>query len=94
MEDRQPRIAWKTINQENRRKSTAKAILKATNQQKRIKLWKQYFENLLENPPKITHEPITRIISKQFFIKLGPFTLEELDRVLRKVKIRKLQGLM
>ena len=68
------------------RKSTAKAKLKATNQQERIKLWKQHFENLLGNPPKVTHEPITRIISKQLDIKQGLFTQEELDSVLRKIK--------
>ena len=63
------------------------------NQQERIKLWKQHFENLLGNPPKITHEPITRIISKQLDIKLGPFTQEELESVLRKIKNRKAAGL-
>ena len=77
----------------NRRKNTAKAKLKAANQQKRIKLWKQHFENLQGNPPKITHEPITRIDSKQLDIKLGPFTQEELDSVLRKIKNRKAAGL-
>ena len=61
--------------------------------QSRIKLWKQHFENLLGNPPKITHEPITRIISKQLDIRLGPFTQEELDSVLRKIKNRKAAGL-
>ena len=66
---------------------------KATNQQERIKLWKQNFENLLRNPPKVTHEPITRIISKQLDIKLGPFTSEELDSVLRNIKNRKAAGL-
>ena len=45
------------------------------------------------NPPKVPHEPITRIISKQLDIKLGPFTLEELDSVLRKIKNRKAAGL-
>ena len=80
------------INEGSRRKSTAKAILKATNQQERIKLWKQHFENLLGNPPKVTHEPITKIISKHLDIKLGPFTLE-LDSVLRKIKNRKAAGL-
>ena len=85
VEDRQSRIAWQTINEVSRRKNTAKAKLKAANQQERIKLWKQHFENLLGNPPKITHEPITRIISKQFDIKLEPFTQEELDSVLRKI---------
>ena len=93
VEDRQSRIAWQTINEVSRRKNTAKAKLKAANQQERIKLWKQHFENLLGNPPKITPEPITRIISKQLDIKLGPFTQEELDSVLRKIKNRKAAGL-
>ena len=89
VEDRQSRIAWQMINEMSRRKNTAKAKLKATNQQERIKLWIQHFQNLLGNPPKVTHEPITRIISKQLDIKLGPFTLEELDSVLTKIKNRK-----
>ena len=93
VEDKQSRIAWQTINEVSRRKNTAKAKLKAANQQERIKLWKQHFENLLGNPLKITHEPITRIISKQLDIKLGPFTQEELDSVLRKIKNRKAAGL-
>ena len=63
------------------------------NQQERIKLWKQHFGNLRENPPKVTHEPITTIISKQLDIKLGLFTLEELDSVLTKTKNRKGAGL-
>ena len=77
------------INEVSRRKSTAKAKVKATNQQEQIKLWKQHFENLLGNLPKVTHKPIMKSISKQLDIKLGPFTLEELDSVLRKIKNRK-----
>ena len=92
VEDRQSKIAWQTINKVSRRKSTAKAKLKAANQQERVKLWKQHFENLLGNPLKVTNEPITRIISKQLDIKLGPFTKEELDSVLRKIN-RKGAGL-
>ena len=93
VKDRQSRIAWQTINEVIRTKNTAKAKLKAANEQERIKLWKQHFENLLGNPPKIAHEPITRIISKQLDIKLGLFTQEELDSVLRKIKNRKAAGL-
>ena len=72
------------INKVSRRKSTTKPKLKATSQQDQIHLWKQHFENLLGNPLEVTHEPITRIISK-----LGPFTQEELDLVLRKIKIER-----
>ena len=75
------------------KKSTVKARRKATRQQSRIYPWKQHFENLLRNAAKDTHEPITRIISKQLDIKLGPFTLEELDSVPRKTKNRKAAGL-
>ena len=93
VEDRQSRIACQTINEASRRKSAAKAKLKATSQQERIHLWKQHFENLLGDPPKVTHEAITIIISKQVGTKLGPFTQEELDSVLRKIKNRKAAGL-
>ena len=93
-EDRQSRIAWQTINDVSRRKSTTKAKMKAANQQeKKTRLWKQHFETLLGNPPKVKHEPITRIISKQLDIKLGLFTQKELDSVLRKIKNRKAVGL-
>ena len=44
VEERQFRIARQTINEVRRRKSTANSKLKATNQQEKIKLWKQHFE--------------------------------------------------
>ena len=91
-EDRPSRIAWQTIVEVSRRKSTAKAKLKAANQQERIKLWKQHFKTLLGNPLKVTHEPITTIFSKQLDIKLGPFT-KELESVLRKIRNWKVAGL-
>ena len=87
VEDRQSRIAWQTINEVSRRKSTAKAKLKAASQQERVKVWEQHFKNLLGNPPKITDEPITRIISKQLDIKLCPFTKEGLDYIYKFVYV-------
>ena len=77
----------------SRRKNTAKAKLKPSSQQEGIHRWKQHFENLHGHPPEVTHKSITRIISKQLDIKLGPFTQEELDSVLRKFKNRKAAGL-
>ena len=70
IEDRQFRITWQTVNEVSRRKSTAKAKLKATSQEERIHLWK-HFENLLGKPSKVTHESITKIINNQQDIKLG-----------------------
>ena len=93
VEDRQSKIVWQMINKESRKKSTAKAKLKATSQQEWLYLWKQHFENLLGNPLKVTHEPIMRIISKQLDIKQGPFTQEEPNSVLRKIKNRKVVGI-
>ena len=92
VEDKQSRVAWQTVSEVSRRKSTAKAKLKAPSQEERILLRKQHLENLL-GKPKVTHEPITKIISKQLDIKLGQFTQEELDSVLRKIKNRKAGGL-
>ena len=93
VEDRHSRIALQTISEVSKRKSTTKAKLKAANQQERIKLWKQDFENLLGNSPKVTHEPITKIIRKELEIKLGLFTQEELDPVLKNIKNSKSAGL-
>ena len=63
--------------------------MKAASQEERIHQWKQHFENFLGKPPKVTHEPTTKIISNQLDMKLGQFTQEELDSVLRKIKNRK-----
>ena len=93
VEDRQSRIVWQAVNEVSRRKSTAKAKLKATSQEEQIHLRKQHFENLLGKPPKVTHEPITKIISNQLDIKPRQFTQEELDSVQRKNKNRKAAGL-
>ena len=71
----------------SKRKSTARAKLKAASKEEQIHLWK-HFENLLGKPPKVMNEPITKIINNQLDIKLGQFT-QELDSVLRKIKNRK-----
>ena len=82
-----------TINEVSRRNSTAKAKLKATSQQDQIYTCGNSISRIYSPPtPKVTHEPITRIISKQLDIKLGPFT-QELNSVLRKIKNRKAAGL-
>ena len=94
MEDRQSRIAWQFLNEVSIRKSTVNPNWKLQANKKDVKLWEQHFLNLLGNPPKITDEPITIELScKQLDVKLGPFTKEELDSVLRRIKNRKAAGL-
>ena len=92
LEDRQSRKAWQTVKEVSRRKSTARAKVKAVSQEERIHLGKQHFKNLLGKPPKVTDEPITKIISNQIDIKLGQF-MQELDSVQRKILNRKAAGL-
>ena len=94
VEDRQSSLTWKTINEVSRKKSIAKSKLKGTSQKERIQLWKQHFGNLYGKPPKVTHEPTTRIIRKQLDIKIEQFTQEELNSVLKKIKIGKQESLM
>ena len=50
---------------------------------------KEYFKNMLGNPPKITEKPITKIINCQLDIKIGQFTQNKINVVLSKIKIRK-----
>ena len=66
-----------------------KVKVKTTSQEEQIHLWKKHFENLLGKPPKVTHEPITKIINNQVNTKPGQFKHEELDSVRRKIKSRK-----
>ena len=51
-------------------------------------MWKEVFKNLLENSPKVTDKPITKIINNQIDIKPGQFT-QELNVVLTEIKSRK-----
>ena len=90
VEDRQSRIVWQTLNEVSKRKSTAKAKLKAASQKERIHLWKEHSKNLLGKSPKIMDEPITKIFDNQQYVKDGQFTQKELDVVQQKSKTGKL----
>ena len=72
--------------------STSRARLKAASQEERIQMWKELFQNLLGNSPKVTDKSITEIINSRLDIQLGQFT-QELNVVLTKPKRRKTAGL-
>ena len=92
VKDRQSLIVWQTVNQVSKRKSTARAELKAASQEERIHLWNKHLKNLLGKSPKVTHKPITKIINNQLDIKLEQFT-QELDVVLTKIENKEVAGL-
>ena len=81
---------WQTVNEVCKRKSTSRAKLKATSQEKWIHMWKEYFKHLLGKSPKVTDKPITKIVNNQPDIKLGQ---EELNIVQSKIKNRVAAGL-
>jgi len=93
VEDRQSRLAWKIVNEISDRKSTSRSKLKATSQKDRLQKWKDHFQKLLGKPPKIIENNTQKIIDRQLDIKLGDFTTEELNEVLKKLKSRKAAGL-
>ena len=53
---------------------------------------KEHFKKLIGKSPKVTEEPLMKIINNQLDIKLGQFIQEELV-VLSKIKNRKTAGL-
>ena len=77
----------------SKRKSPSRAKLKAASQEEQIHTWQEHFKNLLGKFPKVTDQPIMKIIDNQLDIKLRQFAQEELDVVLKKIKNRKVARL-
>jgi len=92
-ENKQSALAWQTVNEISGRKKTSRAKLKATSQQDRLNKWKFHFQNLLGKPPTIKDHQIQPVIDYQLDIKLGNFSLEELNKALSKMQNGKAPGL-
>ena len=90
-ENRQSSIAWKIVNEVTGRKTYSNSKLKASSQEERLKLWKEHFQNLLGNTPSVSDKPIETITNDTLNIKLGHFTMTELEAV--KMKRKKAAGL-
>ena len=60
---------------------------------KRRQKWKEHFRNLFGNPLEITNKLQKKNFYSQLDIKLGQFTKEEIDAILKKIKSRKTAGL-
>ena len=77
------------------RKNSKKSKLKASNDEKRVKLWQTHFEDLLGKPPKPTNNGNDhyKTILHKLDIKLGPFTTNEIDIAIKNIKNGKATGL-
>ena len=92
-ENKQSYVAWQTVNEVTGRKRSTQAKLKASSQDERLQKWKEHFQNLLGKAPVIKDQPIQQIIDNELPIKKGPFSEEELETVLKKLKNKKAPGL-
>ena len=92
-ENKQSSLAWQTVNEVTGRKRSTQAKLKASSQDERLQKWKEHFQNLLGKAPVIKDQPIQQIIDNELSIEKGPFSEEELETVLKKLKNKKAPGL-
>ena len=82
-------ITWKIVNKITDRKTTYRSKIKAKDDKEFIQKWKQHFSLLIGKNSITTNQYIVNIVDKELQIEQGPFTIEELEMVLRKTKKNK-----
>ena len=91
--NQQSSLTWKIVNNVSGRKKSPKSKLKANTQEERLELWKNHFQGLLGKEPTVNDLPMTKIIHNELEYSVDDFTMEELEKVLKKCKNRKAAGL-
>ena len=88
-------LAWKIVNEISGRKNSNKSKLKARNEEERVKLWQTHFEDLLGKPHKPTNNgnDHCKTIFHKLYIKIGPFTTNEIYIAIKNIKNGKARGL-
>ena len=81
-------LTWKVLNEVTGRKSDSEPIRLDGHVEERKEKWKDYFANLLGQPPKVPEGPfeISPIIPHLLPIGEGPFTLQELRKAINSNK--------
>ena len=80
--------AWQSLNEVTGRKiSTAVVKLKGSVEERKNQ-WKDYFTSLLGNPPKVPDDEfiLSPVVEHTLPIEVGPFTIEELNNVIKYAK--------
>ena len=81
-------MAWMVLNEVTGRKSDSPPARLQGSVDERKEKWKDYFCNLLGQPPKVPDDnfDITPVIDHVLPIEEGPFTLQELNEALKSTK--------
>ena len=94
--NKQSSIAWKIVNEISGRKNSNSAKLKASSNEERLKIWHNHFQELLGSQLNKTDddddEEILQIHNK-LNIKIGLFTIQELNNATKSIKHGKACGL-
>ena len=88
-------LAWATMNEITGRKAPMSGRLQGRTPAKRRAEWKDYFSSLLGSPPLASNpdEEMVNMVNNTLPIETGPFTNEELHKVLQKRPHGKAAGL-
>ena len=85
-------LAWSIVNAISGRKGSSRSRIRASCPRERIKLWKEYFEGLLGQPPVVDDQPITRAFDV-LPIKAGDLAMTELREAVKSTQGNKTTGL-
>lgn len=91
---KQHAASWRVINDLAGRKEKPSIRIKGGSPSKRKSNWLSHFKSLLGNPPKLSNTPLPKIqIAEKLNIETGPFTLDELNTVIKSLSNNKSPGL-
>ena len=85
--------SWQLINRITGRKNAKRGILKGTSKAERLQKWHDYFKGLLGDEPTITDpDGEVKTIFEEHDIPTTPFTIEEYNKVKKKIVSGKAAG--
>ena len=81
-------LAWRVLNEVTGRKADDQPVRVDGSVEERKTKWKDYFANILGQPPKVPEGPfkLTPIVQHTLPIEEGPFTLQELIKAINSTK--------